>query len=240
LLDPRNFLSSNIIRTYKSEIQAGVPYSVIWETEYGRLLPIAEVMWAKVKRALIEQQLLPWTISDSEGQLENAMLDDLMARMNSRLGQPLRDITPKSAPEKLVASGGLMLMQERDKPPEASHEDAHEILTYAEKAIRDTEAMATRKPEEEQTSRVDPMPTPRIRHSLREIERSRSREGLASRLPKDYQVPPDVDEDVFRAVDDEEGFDPNTYVASDEELEEAARIWKRALRRKAAEKERTP
>jgi hypothetical protein len=215
LANPKNNLNINIIRNYKAEIAAGTPYTVVFECEFSRLIPIMETLWTKTKRGLITQQFLVWTISDSEAQVEGQMLDGLQERMRDRATSDLRNITPR--PEKLVESGGLMALQ-----------------------TRNVEMIAPKKTEEVSMAPLDPMPSPRAWRQSRENRRLRSHEELADHLPKDYQVPADVDEQIFRNVPDDEEFDADNYVATDEEIDEASKVWERAIRRKLAEKERAP
>lgn len=214
LANPKNNLNINIIRNYKAEIAAGTPYTVVFECEFSRLIPIMETLWTRTKRGLITQQFLVWTLSDSEAQVEGAMLDGLMSRMNDRPQQNLRDVSPM--PDKLPGNGFLALQE-------------HGVGRAQD-----------RKEIPQETAPVESIPTPRIQRLSTETRRFRSQEDRVSQLPKDYQVPPDIDENVMGDVPDDDDVDYDSYMASDEELAEAAKIWKRAVRKKLAEKERTP
>lgn len=227
LSDGRNNFTSDFLHVYRAEASAGVPYTIILEDEYKKLVPVMRKIWGKVLRAMIQQQLLPWTITDSERQLEGTMIDNLMIRMNSRSEEPLRDVTPK--PERLTASGGLIALAEHgirqvQDSKETSEEDAKEIPSCADKNVR-VEAMASDPPRSERR------PRRRLIEPVKQLP-----DGVGAGLPADYRLPPELDQDVFRDFPEDDDIDFNTYIVSDEELNEASKIWKRALGRKMAEK----
>jgi len=92
-------------------------------------------------------------------------------------------------------------------------------------------------PETRESAELNPIS--RIGRSLRDVERFRPRDDRAL-LPKDYQVPPGTDENVMGDVRDDDGVDYDTYMASDQELEDASRVWRRAIRNKMIEKSEKP
>ena len=88
--DPHNNFTSDFLRNYKAEISAGTPYTVVLEDEYRKLVPKMERLWSKVYQSLIRQQLLPWTITDAEKQLEGMIVDRTTERMVSIMSEEQR------------------------------------------------------------------------------------------------------------------------------------------------------
>lgn len=76
---PDTNLSNDFIRCYKAEMRSGVPNYLILENEYSRLVPRIVKVWLKVQKALVEQELVPWSLTYPEQILEGSLMDELIA-----------------------------------------------------------------------------------------------------------------------------------------------------------------
>jgi uncharacterized protein YkuJ len=305
LANPKNNLNINIIRNYKAEIAAGTPYTVVFECEFSRLIPIMETLWTRTQSGLIEQQLLPWTISDSKQQLRDIMIDKSIDRLSAQRNRdiafgpsprsgmmqeprlvkalpesveqaPIPEPQPKRAVNEFEDYYDPHEYDTEKTPPstEITEADAKEIGHYAEKTVKSVEAMATKpqqedlpepkqilnlarkmldleraledRPDEKVTvekvenelptaseprETIDLVPIERLRPRLPRLIRTRA-QSECGLLPKDYQVPPDIDENVMGDFPDDDEIDYDTYMATDQELEDASHEIKRFLRKK--------
>ena len=76
--DVVNF-SNDFVRNYKAEVSSGVPWHIIFENEYRKLIPGLRKVWIKVQKALVEQELIPWALTYPEKMLEGALIDEVIA-----------------------------------------------------------------------------------------------------------------------------------------------------------------
>jgi len=122
---PDTNLSNDFIRCYKAEMKSGVPNYLILENEYARLVPRIVKVWLKVKKALVEQELIPWSLTYPEQILEGSLMDELIADIQMqkfRRAAPLHstETMAMGAPE--VDSGLLQVHNHHDDEDEGEEE----------------------------------------------------------------------------------------------------------------------
>ena len=253
LLDPRNILTTDIIRNFKAEIATGTPYSVIWEVLYSRLEPMMELLWGKVKRYLVQQQLLPWTIGDPQGQIQSMLLDQLSSKLSAKLASALPQTRFEDSPRAFMRPRELDMSNQAgigmeythtktDDSLDASipHRDGDEVVTVDSRFVVDVtkpEMIKEPRVRESQTTMSEPTASEEFARSMahrrpkhRLVERIKPYPDKLG-LPSDYIIPEGVDENPFKDLEDDV---PEDYRATDEELDEASRVYKRALRKKSA------
>lgn len=298
LANPKNNLNINIIRNYKAEIAAGTPYTVVFECEFSRLIPIMETLWTRTQSGLIEQQLLPWTITDNKQQLRDMMIDKSIDRLSAQRNRDMafgpsprsgmmqepriikalpegiqdaaREQASITAPKKAVnefedyydstewdteKTPPLPEITAAEvvakKPRQDDLPEPQQILNLARKMLdlerereeQPSENVTVEKAEKEPITiseppeTIDLVPIERLRPRIPRLIRARPQIECGL-LPKDYQVPPEVDEQVMGAFPDDDEIDYDTYMATDQELEDASHDIKRFLRKRKLKEKR--
>ncbi len=92
--------SNDFIRNYKSEVTMGVPWNVILENEYRKLIPKVKKLWFKVQTELVKQELLPWSLTYPEKLLESALIDEIL--------NDIRGVTKVQSPKPLEPHNAII------------------------------------------------------------------------------------------------------------------------------------
>jgi hypothetical protein len=115
---PDTNLSNDFIRCYKAEMRAGVPNYLILENEYSRLVPRIVKVWLKVQKALVEQELVPWSLTYPEQLVEGSLMDELIADIQM---QKFRRAAPFHSPETTMTGASEADLELRQIPRD--HDD---------------------------------------------------------------------------------------------------------------------
>jgi len=96
---PETNLSNDFIRCYRAEMKSGVPNYLILENEYARIVPRIVKVWLKVQKALVEQELVPWSLTYPEQLVEGSLMDELLTDIQM---QKFRGAAPVHGAETLA------------------------------------------------------------------------------------------------------------------------------------------
>jgi len=157
---PDTNLSNDFIRCYKAEMKSGVPNYLILENEYARLVPRIVRVWLKVKKALVEQELIPWSLTYPEQLLEGSLMDALIADIQMakfRQAAPIHEVMAIGASE-VNAQFPAPHNHHLDETEERGEEQAEEVSMTLDEADPPQEGERIAEPEPDRFSPLSPEP----------------------------------------------------------------------------------
>jgi hypothetical protein len=232
---PDTNLSNDFIRNYKAEMKSGVPNYLILENEYSRLVPRIVMVWLKVQRALIDQDLIPWTLTYPEKVLEGSLIDEVLTDIQMqkfKRATPIREAeraamgVPGTTPQLMDNIPTHSYFDDDDSPMTiGSEKPGKEFEQEATENIRDEEEAVSEL--EKQLEEVEAEPDSVPEEIAEENETNPPQAGERIAEPELDRISPLDAEPPLPDPTDEE-----IPEYSDEEIERGAEAMKRLLREK--------
>jgi hypothetical protein len=207
----------DFIRNYKSENRSGVSWSIVLEGEYARLHPKLRRIWFKVQKALVRQDLIPWSLTYPEKMLESELMNELLSDLQGSPGAELR----VAEASKQIRSG---------EPPPWDIEEFKNSMAEASDMLNEEPEVV------EEPQIVPPIESNASEEAeeVEEVEEPDTREESPGETYEEIDAGEKEEEKFLEGsiVVPETEVDLENYVATDAELDAAAEIWKKKLREK--------